>query len=76
MARWVKCTRKADGAPVYLNLDAAITLRWNDAEAFTVVALPGGKENNIRVLEHPDDLFNADLASADLNTKQNVKSKR
>ena len=58
MAKWVKCTRKADSAPIYLNLEAAMTLRWNDAEAFTVVALPGGNENHMRVLEHPDDLFN------------------
>jgi hypothetical protein len=76
MASWVKCTRKSDNAPIFLNLDAAMTLRWNDAEAFTVVALPGGNENNIRVLEHPDDLFNADRSSVDVNGKQNVKSKR
>jgi hypothetical protein len=52
-----------------------LTLRWNEAEAFTVVALPGGNEHHIRVLEHPDNLLNADQ-SADPNEKQNVKSKR
>ena len=75
MANWVKCTRKADSAPIYLNLDSAMTLRWNDAEAFTVVALPGGPEHHVRLLEHPDDLFIADR-SADANAKQSVKSKR
>jgi hypothetical protein len=76
MAKWVKCTRKADSAPIYVNLDAAVTLRWNDAEAFTVVALPGGVDHHIRVLEHPDDLFSIDMSSVDVNVKQNVKSKR
>lgn len=76
MSKWVKCTRKADSAPIYLNLEAAMTLRWNDAEAFTVVALPGGAEHHVRVLEHPDYLFNPDRSSADVSVKQNVKSKR
>lgn len=75
MTNWVKCTRKADSAPIYLNLETVLTLRWNDAEAFTVVALPGDNEHHIRVLEHPDDLLNADQSS-DPNVKQNVKSKR
>jgi hypothetical protein len=35
----------------------------------------GGNEHHIRVLEHPDDLLNADQSS-DPNVKQNVKSKR
>jgi hypothetical protein len=43
MANWVKCTRRADSAPIYLNFETVLTLRWNDAEAFTVVALPGGR---------------------------------
>jgi hypothetical protein len=76
MANWVKCTRKADSAPIYLNLDTAMTLRWNDAEAFTVVGLPGGPEQHVRVLEHPDDLFIGDRSSADPNIKEKVKSKR
>jgi hypothetical protein len=74
MANWIKCSRKSDSAPMYLNLDTAMTLRWNDSEAFTVVGLPGGDENYIRVLESPDDLFKASLANE--NVGQNVKSKR
>ena len=76
MANWVRCTRKADSAPIYVNLDTATTLRWNDAEAFTVVALPGGNENHMRILEHPDDLFNAEGSLEKMNAKENVKSKR
>ena len=57
MANWTKCTRKADNTPIYLNLDTALCLRWNEADNFTVVTLPGGKDFLIRVLEHPDDLL-------------------
>jgi hypothetical protein len=64
MARWVKCTRKADETPVYLNLDAVMFLRWNETESFTFVLLPGGKQNTLRVLEHPDEIFGTDQQSA------------
>lgn len=56
VANWVKCTRKADEMVVYLNLDTVQHLRWNEIELFTVVSMPGGKENNIRILERPEDL--------------------
>ena len=66
MANWVRCTRKVDNEPIYLNLDTTEWLRWNETEKFTIVAWPGGKENIVRVLEHPDDIFTA--------ARQRVKS--
>ena len=60
MATWIKCTRKSDNLPIYLNLDSALYLRWNGDEGFTAVLLPpGGKESILRILEHPDDLVKA-----------------
>ncbi|MGB7101931.1 MAG: hypothetical protein WBD95_24585 [Xanthobacteraceae bacterium] len=60
MASWVKCTRKVDNALLYVNLDLAVSVRWNDLEGFTAVSFGGGKENTVRILEHPDDLVKAE----------------
>jgi hypothetical protein len=64
MANWIKCTRKIDNALIYLNLDTAVSVRWNDLEGFTAVSFVGDKENAVRVLEHPDDIFKAESAAA------------
>ena len=61
MANWVKCTRKVDNEAVYVNFDTAERLRWNDTDECTVVVWPGGKDNFIRILEHPDDIFENDV---------------
>jgi hypothetical protein len=59
MARWVKCTRRSDGTPIYINLDTANWLRWNDEEGFTAISWPSGEENIIRVWERPDEILEA-----------------
>jgi len=59
VANWVRCTHKVDNEPIYLNLDTMKWLKWNQIEKFTIVAWPGGEENIVRVLEHPDDIFTA-----------------
>ena len=58
---WVKCTRKFDNQPIYLNFDTAVSIRWNEVEAFSIISLMGlgAKQGTIRVLEHPDDLVKA-----------------
>ncbi len=62
MAVWVQCTRKADNSPIYLNLDNAIWLRWNEEERFTAVSWTNGlMEAIVRVTETPDEI----LSSAD-----------
>jgi len=58
---WVKCTRKFDNQPIYLNFDTAVSIRWNDVEGFSTISLTGlgAKQGIVRVLEHPDDLLKA-----------------
>jgi hypothetical protein len=57
MANWVKCTRKLDGTPFYVNLDFARWLRWNQKEQVTIVTLSGRKGDLVRVLERPEQIF-------------------
>jgi hypothetical protein len=59
MAKWVKCTRKADEEVVHVNLDAVMLLKWNERDSFTLVLMPGGKQNAVRVLERPEDILAA-----------------
>jgi hypothetical protein len=73
MANWVKCTRKADEAPIYLNLDTVMFLKWNELDGFTLVLLPGGKQNTIRVLERPEDILKADNQSVSNKTMRRGK---
>jgi hypothetical protein len=58
MAIWVECTRNTDASLIYLNLDNAIWLRWNDEEHFTAVSwINGLTETMVRVRETPDEIF-------------------
>ena len=57
MNRIVKCTRLADQAEMYLNLDTVMWLRWNDEKACTAITWPGAKEHLVRVTEHPDEIL-------------------
>jgi hypothetical protein len=57
MNRIVKCTRLADKAEIYINLDTVMHLRWNEEKSFTVITWPGAKENLVRVTEHPDEIL-------------------
>ena len=57
MAEWIRCTRKLDGTPVYINLDTVKWLRRNEEEDFTAISWATGDENIVRVLEHPEDIL-------------------
>ncbi len=57
MAEWIKCTRKFDGTPVYINLDTVKWLRRNEEEDFTAISWATGDENIVRVLEYPDEIL-------------------
>jgi hypothetical protein len=57
MANLVKCTRKIDETPIYLNLDTVMWLRWNEDENFTIVSWAAHQENVVRVLERPEDIL-------------------
>jgi hypothetical protein len=59
MANWVKCTRKLNGTPFYMNLDLARWLRWNQDEQVTFVTLSERKGDLVRVLETPEQIFEA-----------------
>ncbi len=52
MAEWIKCTRKFDGTPVYINLDTVKWLRRNEEADFTAISWATGDENIVRVLEY------------------------
>lgn len=55
MANWVKCTRKIDEKPIYVNLDTPMTMRWNEDEEFSVVMW--SKDDLVRVLETPEEIL-------------------
>ena len=57
MAEWIRCTRKLDGSPVYINLDTVKWLRRNEEEDFTAISWATGDENIVRVLEYPEDIL-------------------
>ncbi len=57
MAEWIRCTRKLDGTPVYINLDTVKWLRRNEEEDFTAISWATGDENIVRVLEYPEDIL-------------------
>jgi hypothetical protein len=57
MAQWVKCTRKADDMPIYVNISIALWLRRNEEQNFTLVCWAGAKENIVRVLETPEEIL-------------------
>jgi hypothetical protein len=58
VAIWIQCTRKTDGTLIYLNLDNAIWLRWNEEEGFTAVSwISGRSEHIVRVVETPEKIF-------------------
>ena len=59
MAHWIKCTRISDHTAIYINLETASWLRWNDEEGFTAVSWTQREENIVRVWERPEQLIEA-----------------
>ncbi len=59
MARWVKCTRKHDNMPMYVNTDTAMSVRWNETDQATIIAYAGGDVDAVKVLERPENILEA-----------------
>jgi hypothetical protein len=57
MANWVKCTRHDNGEKIYIQLDNAMSLSWNEADGGTDVVFPGGGDDVILVKERPEELL-------------------
>ena len=57
MANWVKCTHKGDEQPVYVNVDAAMSMRWIESDHATIVVFAGGEIDVVRVLERPEKIL-------------------
>ncbi len=57
MVEWIKCSRKFDGTPVYIDLDTVKWLRRNKEEDFTAISWATGDENIVRVLEYPEEIL-------------------
>jgi hypothetical protein len=59
-ARWIKCTG-TNQKPVYINMDAALTLteiaKTTSRGRFTRVALLGGNDSHVDVDETPEQLI-------------------
>lgn len=49
MANWVKCTHKGDEQPVYVNVDAAMSMRWIESDNATIIVYAGGEIDVVRV---------------------------
>ena len=63
MGTWVRCTRKFDNAPIYVNFGEVAWLRWNDEENFTAISWASGDENVVRVIEHPSQILSGNEIS-------------
>jgi hypothetical protein len=50
---WVKCTdmRKQ---PIFVNIENATTILWNEVEKASIVAFASGGGDSIKVLEKPE----------------------
>ncbi len=64
MATWIKCTRKADIMPVYVNIDTAMSIRWSENDHATIIAHAGGDIDSIKVIETPEQILAAPAANA------------
>jgi hypothetical protein len=53
---WVKCTdmRKQ---PIFVNIENATTIFWNEAEKVSIVAFASSGGDNIKVLEKPESVI-------------------
>jgi hypothetical protein len=58
MAQWVECTAKSDGRLIYVNIDLAMSIGWNDEDERSYIAFPGGgPEDVVLVKERPEDIL-------------------
>jgi biopolymer transport protein ExbD len=53
---WVKCTdmRKQ---PIFVNIENATTIFWNEAEKVSIVAFASSGGDNVKVLEKPESVI-------------------
>jgi hypothetical protein len=67
MANWVKYTHKGDENPVYVDVDSGMSIRWIESDKATIITLPSGENDIVRVLERPEvilKVLNAFIASS------------
>ncbi len=57
MATWIKCTRKADKTPIYVNIDTAMSMRWLEKEQATIIAHAGGDIDALKPPERPEEIL-------------------
>jgi hypothetical protein len=50
---WAKLTLKG-GQVIYVNLENANTVAWNDHDKGTIIVFPGGPEDVVMVQETPE----------------------
>ena len=61
MSNWIKLTaaKAIEGEPVYVNLEHASSVIWNEREKGSVITFIGGPLTNILVHERPDHILKA-----------------
>jgi len=55
MASWIRLTAKR-GDPIYVNLDNALTIHWNEHDNVSVVAFAGATDA-VAVQEEPEQIL-------------------
>jgi hypothetical protein len=55
MARWIRLTAKR-GDPIYVNLDNALTIHWNEHDNASVVVFAGASDA-LTVQEKPEQIL-------------------
>jgi len=55
MSRWVKCETK-QRAEIWINLDEAATLVWNEKSKATRIVF-AGEETTVDVVDRPEDIL-------------------
>jgi hypothetical protein len=61
MASWLKCIAKRDGAPVYVNLENAVSVYWSERDKGTIIAFVGGEKDAVTVQEKPEQIIQGPL---------------
>jgi len=56
MADWIKCT-DMDGEPIFVNLEIAMSVYWQEHTRCSHVAYPGGDEDGLFIKEKPEAIL-------------------
>jgi hypothetical protein len=54
--KWIVC-RAVEGGEVWVNLEDAMSMRWNEHDKRTSISFPGGEADFVAVQESPNEIL-------------------